>query len=173
VENYRAEYGLEYTILRYGSLYGPRADMRNGIYRFVREAMESGTITYYGTSRALREYIHVNDAADCTVEILGPDFANKNIVLTGSQPMRITDLFTMIAEMLGRKVEFIYQDDTENRHYEMTPYSFNPKIGYKMTPRLSTDLGQGILATIEDIYRDTHQNATTVENYLIASENNS
>ena len=167
VENYRAEYGLEYTILRYGSLYGPRADMRNGIYRFVRQAMESGKISYYGTARALREYIHVHDAADCTVEILGEKYANTNIVLTGSQPMRITDLFTMISEMLGGGVEFEYLEDTENKHYEITPYSFNPKLGHKMSPRLSIDLGQGILATIEEIYRDMNPDEVKLEGYIM------
>ena len=33
VEEYQRTYGLDYTILRYGSLYGPRADETNGIYR--------------------------------------------------------------------------------------------------------------------------------------------
>jgi len=31
VEEYQKVYGLDYTILRYGSLYGPRADDSNGI----------------------------------------------------------------------------------------------------------------------------------------------
>lgn len=43
IENYHDMFGLEYTILRYGSLYGPRADRRNAINRFVAEALEKGT----------------------------------------------------------------------------------------------------------------------------------
>ena len=31
VEEYQRSYGLDYTILRYGSLYGPRSDNRNGL----------------------------------------------------------------------------------------------------------------------------------------------
>ena len=47
-------------ILRYGSLYGPRADRRNAINRFVAEALEKGTITYYGAPTALRlSLIHI------------------------------------------------------------------------------------------------------------------
>ena len=98
IENYHDMFGLEYTILRYGSLYGPRADRRNAINRFVAEALEKGTITYYGAPTALREYIHVEDAALSTVEILGPEYANQNIVLTGDQPMQVGDLFRMIEE---------------------------------------------------------------------------
>ena len=111
IENYHDMFGLEYTILRYGSLYGPRADRRNAINRFVAEALEKGTITYYGAPTALREYIHVEDAALSTVEILGPEYANQNIVLTGNQPMQVGDLFRMIEEMLGKPIEIKYQHD--------------------------------------------------------------
>src|SRR3989338_3429874 len=32
IENYEKQYGLDFTILRYGSLYGPRSDGNNWIY---------------------------------------------------------------------------------------------------------------------------------------------
>ena len=97
IENYYESYGLEYTILRYGSLYGPRANFHNAIYRFVREALEKGSITYSGAPDALREYIHVEDAALSSVEILKPEYANQNIVLTGNQPMTVGNVLNMIA----------------------------------------------------------------------------
>ena len=156
IEHYRQVFGLEYTILRYGSLYGPRADRHNAIYRFVREALETGRIEYFGLPTALREYIHVEDAALCSVEILEPQYADSNIVLTGSQPMRVGDLLKMIAEMLGKEIEFSFLGDGKAGHYEITPYSFSPKIGKKMSPRLSTDLGQGILHIMEQLHSELH-----------------
>ncbi len=156
IENYRAVHGLEYTILRYGSLYGPRADRRNAIYRFVCEAMESGVITYYGPPTALREYIHVEDAALCTVEVLGPDYADRNIVLTGNRPMQVGDLFRMIGEMLGKELHITFLNDPDSGHYQITPYAFMPRVGHKMTPRLSTDLGQGVLKVMEDVHRELY-----------------
>ncbi len=152
IEEYHEQFALDYTILRYGSVYGPRADMRNGIYKFVHDAMTVGKICYYGVPNALREYIHVEDAARCTVEVLAPEYANENIVLTGSQPMRVHDLFGMIAEILGKKIDIQYENTPENTHYEITPYSFMPKVGKKMSPKLATDLGQGILRVMDEIY---------------------
>ena len=38
VEEYGRQHGLGYTILRYGSLYGPRATEANGVYRLLRQA---------------------------------------------------------------------------------------------------------------------------------------
>ncbi|MDR2800062.1 MAG: NAD(P)-dependent oxidoreductase [Desulfovibrio sp.] len=167
IENYRSAYNLPYTILRYGSLYGPRADRRNAIYRFVREALERGRIEYFGLPTALREYIHVEDAASCSVEVLAPEYADSNIILTGAQPMRVGDLLKMIAEMLGRDIQFDFLGDGKSGHYEITPYSFSPQIGKKMTPRLSVDLGQGLLRVIEDMHRELHPNLTTELGYLV------
>src|SRR5689334_1361860 len=42
VEEYQRAYGLDFTILRYGSLYGPRADASNGLYRIVHSALTTG-----------------------------------------------------------------------------------------------------------------------------------
>lgn len=170
IQQYHEVYGLDYTILRYGSLYGPRADSRNAIYRFVREALEKRHISYYGHANALREYIHVEDAAVCSVEILAPEFANKHIVLTGHQPMRVGDVLKMIREILGGPIEFEFLSEDKSGHYEITPYSFNPQVGYKMTPRLSTDLGQGILRVIEDVHRDLNADMRTVHGYLVRDE---
>ncbi len=170
IENYQAMHGLEYTILRYGSLYGPRADNRNAIHRFVHEAMTTGSITYYGAPTALREYVHVDDAAQATLEVLGPDYANQNIIVTGNQPMRVGDLFKMIGEILGREIELKYQNDPNSGHYQITPYSFMPKVGRKLVPPLTVDLGQGILRVMEEEHRRLHPELTSEGGYLVPTD---
>lgn len=172
IENYQAMYGLPYTILRYGSLYGPRADKRNAIERFVGEALSSGEITYYGSPEALREYVHVDDASSATLSILAPEFANQNIIISGNQPMRIRDLFKMMEEMLGKPLKINYQHDPNSGHYEVTPYAFMPKIGRKLTPPLTVDLGQGILRVMEAEHRRQHPELLPENGYLFHAEGN-
>jgi UDP-glucose 4-epimerase len=151
VEEYQRVYGLDYTILRYGSLYGPRADASNGLYRIVRSALDSGVVRYQGSCDAMREYIHVEDAARASVAALGDDFRNQSVVLTGMQPMPVQDLLNMIAEILGitREVEFV--DGEQPGHYTRTPYAYHPKLGRKYMPPLHVDLGQGLLQLIDEI----------------------
>ncbi len=50
VEEYQRAYGLDYTVLRYGSLYGPRSDEHNGLWRIVKRALDSGRVSYEGKS---------------------------------------------------------------------------------------------------------------------------
>ena len=153
IETYAQAYGLEYTILRYGSLYGGRADRRNGVYRFVESAVRNNKIVYKGDLSARRDYIHVEDAALASVEVLKPEYVNQNIILTGAQTLEVGDVLRMIKEMLHNTVEIVSEEAPHgSAHYIMTPYSFNPKPGRKMVPQLQVDFGQGLLGVMEEIY---------------------
>lgn len=157
IENYHRLYGLPYTILRYGSLYGERSDERNSIYRIIKEALSTGKIVYRGTGEELREYIHVRDAAQSSAMILRPEFENQHIILTGSQAMRYGDLLEMVKEMLGNKVKIVYKPKKSETHYNVTPYNFNPKLGRKFVNNPHIDMGQGLLSCMHEIYHQLHK----------------
>ena len=167
IETYHENYGLEYTILRYGSLYGPRSDERNGIYRYILHGLRDKKIHYLGRPDALREYIHVEDAALCSLEILKPEHINQSVILTGHQPMRVRNVLEMIAEMLGEDIELKFESIPYDGHYDVTPYSFSPKIGKKFAPPLHTDIGQGFLKVIEEIHNKLHPELHNVYGVLV------
>lgn len=152
IEEYQKLYGLSYTILRYGSLYGRRAGSTNGIYNLICKAMQNGEIVYNGDPDAMREYIHVNDAATLSVAILDRKYENSHLVLTGPERMRVADLMRMIAEMMPNKPAFRFGDKELVAHYTMTPYTYNPRVGHKLVSSHHIDLGQGILDCIAEIY---------------------
>jgi UDP-glucose 4-epimerase len=154
VEEYQHAFGLDYTILRYGSLYGPRAGEDNGLYRVVRDALARGSISYAGNPESIREYIHVEDAARASVVALGAEFRNESVVLTGHEPMRVLDLLKMLAEIMGLPGEVDFRDENYAGHYVRTPYAWQPKPGRKYTPPLHVDLGQGLLQLIEEVSRE-------------------
>ena len=168
VENFHEIYNLNYTILRYGSLYGPRSDMSNGIYRFINQALTDKKMIFKGKADSKREFIHVEDAAESSVKILEPKYANQHIILTGNQLFSIRELLKMIKEILNdNKIQIEFTPDENDTHYEMTPYTFNPKYGKKLYPELQRDFGQGILQVIEDIYRDIHSEEKEEFGYLV------
>jgi UDP-glucose 4-epimerase len=153
-ETYHERYGLDYNILRYGSLYGRRADKRNGIYRMLHEAVAHHSVTYKGSGEAMREYIHVEDAARMSVQILAPEFANRHMILTGQEKLRIKDVMTMISEIMPWPVELHFDEANAVHHYEITPYAFQPRIGRKMVLNEHVDLGQGLLDCLREIHQD-------------------
>jgi UDP-glucose 4-epimerase len=154
VEEYQAAYGLDYTVLRYGSLYGPRSDRTNGLWRTVNEALKTGKIRYAGSAEAMREYIHVEDAARASVAALGEEFRNQHVVLTGQEPMRVMDLLKMLAEILGIPQAVEFEETEYAGHYVRTPYAYQPKLGRKYVPPMHVDLGQGLLQLIGEIQKN-------------------
>ena len=152
VEEYQKIYGLDYTILRYGSLYGTRADETNGLYRVVKSALDHGTVSYEGDVDAMREYIHVEDAARASIDVLNAEFVNESVVLTGQEPMRVIDMLKMLAEILGLSADSVkFIENKYAGHYVRTPYAYQPKIGRKYIPPIHIDLGQGLLQLINKL----------------------
>jgi len=156
IENYNEVFGLPYTILRYGSLYGPRADETNWIYAILKQALTEGKITRHGDGEERREYIHVEDAARCSVTILGDEFKNQSVIITGHQPIRVKDIMIMIREILGNKIELEFLPADSSLHYEITPYTFNPKIARRFVSSSYLDLGQGLLQCLEQMHKKFH-----------------
>lgn len=154
IEAYQERFGLEYTILRYGSLYGPRAQAWNGLKRYVTQAVTEGRISYRGSGEERREYIHVKDAARLSLVILAPEYANQCLTLTGSQILNSKELLHMIKEILGGKVELEFKPDARDpEHYTLTPYRFTPREARKIVPNAFVDIGQGVLDLVEEVYQ--------------------
>lgn len=153
VENYNKVFGLPFTILRYGSLYGPRTDARNWIYEILKQALTEGKVTRYGDGEEIREYIHVEDAARISVDILSTEFENQRVIISGQQQMKIKDLLIMIKEMFNNKIEIEFLPSESEEHYEITPYCFSPKMAKKITSNQYLDLGQGIMQVLQDIHK--------------------
>ena len=155
IEEYNKIYGLDYTILRYGSIYGPRSDNRNNLYRIIKKAIETKKIIYEGHIESSREYIHVLDVAETSVAAIDKKFSNQTVVLTGNEQIRVLDLLKMLAEIMSIDSKNIkFKNSNHKGHYIKTPYAYNPKIVKKYTPSFNIDLGQGLLNLIEDIKKN-------------------
>ncbi|UCH72439.1 MAG: NAD(P)-dependent oxidoreductase [Thermoplasmatales archaeon] len=151
IENYNESFNLPYTVLRYGSLYGPRAKDNNWIHKICKQALKDGKITRHGDGEEIREYIHVKDAAKLSVKILSKEYENRSVTITGNQPLKIKDLHIMVKEILDNKIKLEYLPDVSNTHYEITPYSYNPKVAQKLVSTEFHDMGQGIIECLEEI----------------------
>ena len=153
IEEYNRKYGLNYTILRYGSLYGTRSDESNGIRMMLTSAMRDGTIRYEGTGDETREYINVKDAADLSVRILDEKYKNRNIVITGHDSYHVKDIVGIIGEILEKDVKVEYGNQSSELHYDFTPYTYKPRQNYKLVNDFYHDLGQGLIECMEEIAR--------------------
>lgn len=151
VREFYKKYKLPFTIIRYGSLYGPRSDNTNGLHRILQKALKKNEIIYEGDPESMREFINVKDAAEATIDLLSKQYLNQNILLSGNGLIKIEDLLKTISEIMNisKKIKFIKNRNVG--HYIRTPYNYSENYGKKYSPLLSVDLGQGILELIEYI----------------------
>ena len=154
IENYQKEYGLTFTILRYGSLYGSRANDFNFIKNCIREALLNQKIIREGDGEEIRDYINILDAAGASVEALSMEYENSYLMITGSQTMKVKELLIMIKEIFNDEIKIEYLNKSFEGHYKITPYSFKPKVAKKLTPTNYHDLGQGILDLIYSMHQE-------------------
>lgn len=158
-KTYFEEFGLAFTILRYGSLYGTEANHWNFIYSMCKELLTTGKYTYTSSPDSLREYINIVDASRESVNIaLNPEFANKTVMIAGHQRMKVSELFTMIEEILGKMIEVSYSPTKKRIHYEITPYNFEQDIPIRVNMETYIDISEGILACMNEINSEIHKN---------------
>jgi len=154
-EEYYKRYGLKYTVIRYGSLYGERASHNNYIYNLLKDALTTRKLEYKGDGEDLREYIHAADAAKLSVDIIeDPQYENEHIILTGIEKLKRIELLTMINEIMNNTLEISQTDGSNMGHYKITPYSFHPSVAKKLVANPYVDLGQGLLECIQTIHKE-------------------
>ena len=152
VEEYNNFYQLNYTILRFGSLYGPRADDSNGLLNIIKKAVKYGKLEYNGHPDSMREYIHVEDAAEASIIALEKKFTNKCLTISGQEPMKVSDVLKMIGEILNLKNNSIkFKKGKLLGHYTRTPYAYKKMFTKKYIPPVHIDLGQGLLDLIKSV----------------------
>ncbi len=149
IQDYHERYGLEYTILRYGSLYGPRADSSNAVYKMVASALDCQHIEYSGNGHEVREYIHIRDAALMSADILDEEYKGSILHLTGRERMTTGDMLEMLREIFNNQVKVSFGQGSLTGHYMQTPYNYTPRLGRKMTRNTYIDLGLGLLDVIQ------------------------
>ncbi len=141
---------IDATILRFGSLYGPRADDRNAILRLVTQAVSERRIDFWGDGTEIREYVHIRDAASLAVDALDESFAGQVLHITGRERIATLELLEMINEILGGQIDINLRDDPFEGRYRLTPYSFDISQGRRLVSDTYVDLGLGLLESIQE-----------------------
>ena len=128
IEEYSKLYGIKYSIIRYGSIFGERSDLRNGVYKLIYLGVKNNKISYYGFKESIRRYIHVQDVCKGSLKILGKKYENSHILLTGNKDIKVIDLMKIISERLKiNKIEF--RNEKISGHYVKTPFTYKSKKG--------------------------------------------
>ncbi|MBI5700258.1 NAD-dependent epimerase/dehydratase family protein [Candidatus Saganbacteria bacterium] len=103
-------YGLNYTVLRYGNVYGPRQDPLGEagvIAIFCGKMLKGEAPMIFGDGNQERDYIYVKDVADANLIALEKGENNIYNVGTG-KGVSVNELFQTLKELLKFNKDAIY-----------------------------------------------------------------
>lgn len=150
IEEYKKKYNLEFTILRFGTVYGPRASKENGINKIIDVALKKKKIIYGGNKKSIREYVNVRDAAKIALKTMDKKYANKYVQITGNKKTSAIKALEIIKKELGFNSKIVFKNKKNVGHYVNSPENFKIKKAKKINLRHSTPFDVGIREIIRD-----------------------
>jgi len=97
-------YDLNYVVLRYGNVYGPRQSSQGeaGVFAiFCEQILADIQPVIYGDGSKTRDYVYIDDVASANVAALDKGQGEIFNVASG-QPTTDMEVFTLVCQQLGR-----------------------------------------------------------------------
>ena len=105
---YHDRYGIDATVFRYFTVYGPAGRPDMSIFRFIRWVDEGAPVRVFGDGSQRRDFTFVDDIARGTVAGL-TKVGYEIINLGNSKPMGLLDVIKIIEEKLGKKANIAFE----------------------------------------------------------------
>lgn len=105
---YHYLYGIDVTVLRYFTVYGPAGRPDMSLFRFVQWISEGHPVTVYGDGTQSRDFTYVDDIARGTAAALKP--VGFDVINLGSDdPVVLADAIKIIEDLLCQKAKIEYK----------------------------------------------------------------
>lgn len=105
---YHYLYGIDVTVFRYFTVYGPAGRPDMSLFRFVQWISEGRPVLVYGDGRQSRDFTYVDDIARGTIAGLKP-LGYEVINLGSDQPVVLMDALRMVERLVGKSVQIAFQ----------------------------------------------------------------
>jgi nucleoside-diphosphate-sugar epimerase len=100
--SYHYLYGIDVTVVRYFTVYGPSGRPDMSVYRFIKWIDEGTPLEVFGDGSQSRDFTYVDDIAEGTVRALRP-LGFEVINLGGSEPHRLDEMIGLVEKYTGKK----------------------------------------------------------------------
>jgi nucleoside-diphosphate-sugar epimerase len=105
---YHYLYGIDITIPRYYSVFGPAGRPDMSVFKFIRRIAEGLPIPVYGTGTQERDFTYIDDIARGSIAALKP-LGFEVINLGSDRPVKLNHVIHLIEKYLGKKAKIEYQ----------------------------------------------------------------
>jgi len=101
---YHYLHGLDVSVVRYFTVYGPAGRPDMSVFRFVRRIAEGEPIVVFGDGSQQRDFTYVDDIARGTLAALAP-LGYEIVNLGGDRPVALSSVIEQISALVGRPAQ--------------------------------------------------------------------
>ncbi len=145
---YKYNYGLDYTILRYPNVYGPRQDPfgeAGVIAIFTRQMLDNKECIVNGNGEQQRDFVYVDDIVKAN--LLATDKGSGQIYNLGwGEPVSVNEVFSALKAATGYRKEPTYGPAKVGEVYRI--YLDSSKAGQDLDWQPQIALQEGIQRTV-------------------------
>ncbi len=105
---YHHLYGLDISVVRYFTVYGPAGRPDMSIFRFIKWIIEGTPIEIYGDGTQARDFTYIDDIARGTLLALKPLGYEIINLGGGKNPISLNEIIELLEKLLGKKAEKKY-----------------------------------------------------------------
>ena len=146
---YRVIYGLDYTVLRYANVYGPRQDPHGeaGVVAIFTQRMLNGEQpTIFGDGTATRDYVYIDDIVEANMLALDRG-SGKIYNVANNRETSVNEIFGRLKAESGFPQDVIYGPARAGEIYRIFLANDKIKAGMGWTPKV--DMKEGMRRTVE------------------------
>ena len=146
---YREQHGLDYTVLRYANVYGPRQDAagEGGVVAiFIGMLLRNLRPRIFGDGEQTRDFVHVHDVARANLAALAAGGGDVLNIGTGV-PTSVNQLYDTLRQIIGVDIGPLYEPPREGdiRHSYLDPGDAALQLDW----RTKTGLAEGLRQTVD------------------------
>jgi len=156
---YKVNYGLDYTVLRYPNVYGPRQDPHGeaGVVAiFTGQMLRDEQVVINGDGEQERDFVYVEDCARANLLALQAEQGLGILNLGSGQGTTVNEIYRRLRELTGYRREAVYGPPKlgETRRIYLDASKARRELDWQ--PRIS--LAEGLERTVE-YFRKVEVNA--------------
>lgn len=107
--SYHHLYGVDVTILRYFTVFGPAGRPDMSIFRFIQRITEDRPVIIYGDGNQERDFTYVEDIARGTILALQP-LGYEVLNLGSDRPVKLLDVVGQIEDIVGKSARIEWKE---------------------------------------------------------------
>lgn len=146
--SYHHLYGIDVSIVRYFTVYGPAGRPDMGYFRFIRWIDDGKPIELFGDGTQSRDFTYVDDIASGTIAAANTNVGYEVINLGGgNQPVSINAMIGKLEELLGKKA--IIDQKPFHKADMQTTWADITKAGKLLDWKPTVSLDDGLAACVK------------------------